>query len=214
MARLAPSAIFFDFDGVLVESTAIKAEAFASIYAPFGSEVLAAAIEHHEANEGISRLIKFRHCHKTLLGIELDDNALADLARHYTAEVEDRVIACDSVRGATEFLTQHHEEIPFFVISGTPDDELKRIVEQRHMAKYFREVRGSPETKDSILNELLKTYHLNPDHTLFVGDAMADYQAASRCSVPFLGRVAKKRPTPFPEGTNLIEDLFGLETLF
>jgi len=204
------NAIFFDFDGVIVESIAIKTEAFSAFYAPYGPDVLAAALVHHESFEGISRLIKFRHCHKTLLGIDLDDDALDELARAYTADVEDRIIACDGVSGAEEFLARYHEKFHLFVVSGTPEVELQRIVDARNLSHYFTEVRGSPDTKDVIVGGLLERYALIADRTLFVGDAMADFNAARECDVPFIGRVAPGRRSLFPDGTSVIEDLTTL----
>lgn len=214
MAPLHPNAVFFDFDGVIVESTAIKTEAFSAVYAPYGPEVLATAIAHHKANEGISRTIKFRHCHKALLGIDLDDVALAELARAYTAEVEDRVVVCDGVAGAEDFLVLHYQRIPLFVVSGTPEDELRRITDRRDLTQYFTEVRGSPATKDAIVTELLERCDLNAAETLFVGDAVADYHAATACGVPFIGRVARGRNNPFPDDIKIIENLTTLDIFF
>ncbi len=209
-----PSAIFFDFDGVIVESTAIKTEAFSTHYASHGPDVLAASIAHHEAHEGISRLIKFRHCHKVLLGINLDDAALTELARAYTAEVEDRVVACDGVSGAEDFFVRYHAQIPLFVVSGTPEDELRRITDRRNLTRYFTQVRGSPATKDAIVMELLERHRLNAADTLFLGDAMTDYHAAVACGVPFIGRVAPGRGNPFPGSVKVIEDLTTLRVIF
>jgi len=210
----SPSAVFFDFDGVIVESIAIKTAAFSSIYAPHGPDVLAAAVAHHEANEGISRLIKFRHCHKTLLGIDLDNDALDALAETYAAEVEDRVVACDGVNGATDFLARHHTRIPLFVVSGTPENELQRITDRRNLSVYFKEVRGSPASKETIVRELLDRYTLTPADSLFVGDAMADHRAAKLCGVPFIGRVAPQRKNPFPDNSRIINDMNGLGAFF
>lgn len=214
MNQSYPAAIFFDFDGVIVESIEIKNNAFATIYEPFGDDIVSAALEHHKANEGISRLIKFRHCHKALLGIDLDDDSLYELAQTYTSIVEDRVVACDSVAGAEAFLTKHHQQIMMFVVSGTPEDELQRIAERRSLSLYFKEVRGSPKTKDAILSELLARYGLDLAKTLFVGDAMADYRAATACGVPFIGRVASECENPFPSETLIIEDMTTLKLFF
>ncbi len=212
MGRSYPAAIFFDFDGVIVDSTAIKTEAFASIYEPYGNETVEAVLEHHKANEGISRLLKFRHCHKTLLGIDLDDDALGELAETYTALVEENVVSCAGVAGAEEFLKKHNDRIMLFVVSGTPEDELQRIAERRGLSGYFREVRGSPATKDVIVRDLLARYDIDPNQAFFVGDAMADYRAAITCGIPFIGRVTPGHDNPFPPEVAVIDDLTRLES--
>jgi phosphoglycolate phosphatase-like HAD superfamily hydrolase len=195
---------------VLTESADVKAAAFAELYGGYGAEVLAAVMAHHEAHEGISRIEKIRHCHREILGIDLSPEELAALARRYSDLVEDQVVACAWVAGAREFLEAHSGRLPLFVVSGIPEDELGRVVERRGMGRYFTAVRGSPALKDAIIREVLAAHRLAAERTVFVGDAMTDYNAAIATGVPFLGRVAPGRASPFPEGTATIPDLTGL----
>ena len=204
-------AIFFDFDGVLAESIAIKEQAFRDLYGEFGSQVVAGALAHHKANEGISRLHKIRHCHKAFLGIELDDEGVAALGRRYSEQVEDAVIACDWVAGARAFLEAHRGQLPMFVVSGTPDDELKRVVDGRAMAHFFTSVHGSPPRKPPIVRDLLDAHGLSPSRSVFVGDAMTDHDAARATGLDFVGRVPPGRESPFPAGTRTLPDLTALE---
>lgn len=203
-------AVFFDFDGVLAESAQIKADAFATLYAGYGGWVLAAVMAHHKTREGISRVEKIRHCHKAILGVELTPEELDTLARRYSTEVEERVISCAWVKGAREFLETHAGRLPLFVISGTPEDELCRVVERRGMGRYFTGVRGSPPGKAPIICEILDAQGLSPSRVLFIGDAMTDYEAAQATGVYFLGRVAPGRTSPFPAGTTTVTDLTAL----
>lgn len=204
-------AIFFDFDGVLVESLRIKADAFSALYEEFGAEVLARVLAHHKANEGISRLTKIRHCHKEFLGVDLTERELAALGRRYSSLVEDAVVSCPGSPGAEAFLDAHHKRIALFVVSGTPESELNRVVERRGMGAYFRAVHGSPRLKDDIVSQVVAENGYQAKRTLFVGDAMADFEAARATGVPFIGRVAAGRADPFPEGTEVIPDLTHLK---
>jgi phosphoglycolate phosphatase len=212
-ARMLYQSVFLDFDGVLVESAAIKAKAFQALYREYGPDVVARVATHHKANEGISRLVKIRHCHQAFLGIALSDRELAELGETYTAQVEDRVATCDDVAGARDFLESHHRDIPLFVVSGTPEDEVRRIAERRKITGYFVEVRGSPLGKEDILRDLLDRHGLMPDGALFVGDAMADWDAATACGVDFLGRVSPGDDNRFPAGTRTVPDLTTLGTV-
>lgn len=203
-------AICFDFDGVLVESPSIKKQAFVTLYREFGSEVVAGVLAHHAAQEGISRLEKIRHCHKAFLGADLSDDEVAALGRRYSTEVESQVVACAWVAGAKEFLETHHRRLPLYIISGTPEDELRRITDQRGMSRYFSAIYGSPRRKEPILEQILFDNGYATERILFIGDAMTDYDAAMTTGVPFLGRVAPGRASPFPQGTKIIPDLTGL----
>ena len=75
------------------------------------------------------------------------------------------------------------------------------------MGNYFTEVRGSPPGKEEIVRDQLSRYDLTGEKPLFIGDAMADWRAASTCGQDFLGRVAPSEKSPFPKGTATVEDL-------
>lgn len=205
-----PDAIFFDFDGVLVESNAIKVDAFERLYAGYGPTILSRVMDYIEGKEGISRVEKIRHAHDVFLGIKLSDAELAILAGRYSRLVEDAVVACPWVAGAREFLEAHHGRLPLFVVTGTPEDEIKRIVASRAMDHYFTEVRGSPLRKPVIVRDLLARHDLTATRSVFVGDAPFDHETAYQTGLRFIGRVPTGRPTPFPVDTEIAADLTDL----
>lgn len=203
----ATRALIFDFDGVIVESEHIKSRAFAAMYRGHGEAVAAAAVAHHEANGGISRRQKIRHLHRTLLGIELGEGELEALCRQFSVLVEDEVVACERVPGAYEVLEAQHGQRPMFIVSGTPQEELVRIIAGRGLDRWFTEVWGSPPEKSPTIRDILARHGVAPDEVLFIGDAAADWRAAQETGVRFLGRVASGKPSPFPPGTPVISDL-------
>lgn len=210
---IALRAVFFDFDGVLVESTVIKSQAFRELYTPYGADVLEQVLAHHAAHEGISRVDKIRYCHREYLGRSLGDAELAELADRYSKLVEAAVIECPPVAGSLEFLDAVHGRLPVFVVSGTPEDELRRIVEARRIGHLLTAVYGSPTKKDVIVRTVLAAQGLVAAETVFVGDAMTDYRAAEATGVRFIGRVADRAGNPFPDGTQTLPDLDGLAAL-
>jgi hypothetical protein len=46
--------VFFDFDGVLVDSTATKTNAYREIFKPYGPEIVEKIVAHHQRHGGIS----------------------------------------------------------------------------------------------------------------------------------------------------------------
>lgn len=203
-------AIIFDFDGVIVESEHIKSRAFAALYWEHGSEVVDAAVAHHEANGGISRKQKIRWVHRTLLGIDVDAAMLDDLGHQFSALVKDEVVACDEVPGARAVLDAQVGLRPMFIVSGTPHEELLQIIDRRGLAGYFTEVHGSPPEKPVTVADILARHRLDARHVLFVGDAAADLRAARATGTRFVGRLADGKPSPFPPGTPVIRDLTQL----
>jgi phosphoglycolate phosphatase-like HAD superfamily hydrolase len=204
------AAVLLDFDGTLVESLAVKIEAFRKLYAPFGSEVEERAVAHYRAHTGVSRLERIRHCHRELLGAEPSDAVVKQISDRFGELVEDRVVASAWVPGAEAFLAAYCGVLPLFVVSATPQAELDRIVARRGMDRYFVDIFGSPPDKMAILHEIIATHWLAPETVVMVGDGRADHDAAAANGVRFVGRVPPGEPDPFPPATARIADLAGL----
>ena len=204
------SAIFFDFDGVLAESLDIKIRAFTELYREYGPEVLERVLAHHRAHGGVSRIQKIRHCHREMLGIQLEPEELMALGRRFSELVVDAVVASAWVDGARELLDGLAGRLPMFVVSGTPEPELHEIIGRRGMDGYFVVARGSPPDKITVIRELLDAHDLAAERVLFVGDAMTDYDAARATGLRFVGRVAPGEESPFPPATAIVPDLTSL----
>ena len=209
-------AFFFDFDGVLADSVEVKTRAFAKLFEPHGAKVVSKVIAHHRRYGGMTRVEKFRHYYSEYLGRNLNDERLADLCRRFSELVVDEVVAAPEIDGAEEFLQRWCRRLACFVISATPDEEIKQIVKRRGMAEYFKEVLGAPVDKRKNLEILLAKYNLNPSRCFFFGDAESDYLAAHTCGVDFYGIVPGEdapliRARP---GVRWTKDFTGFERKF
>jgi beta-phosphoglucomutase-like phosphatase (HAD superfamily) len=195
--RSSWQAIFFDFDGVIADSTAVKVRAFTTLFAPFGPEIQELVVRYHLENGGMPRLEKIRHCHAVFVGQPIDDTDLKRQGQAFSAMVRDEVVAASYIGGALATLLKLQlSKTPCFVVSGTPEEEMRDIVDRKGLSPYFREVHGSPRAKSAIVADIVRRYQLVPDQCLFIGDALADYRAALDTGLHFLGIV--------PEGTHSI----------
>lgn len=202
-------AVVFDFDGVLVESVAVKTRAFAALYSGYGPAIVAQVVAYHLEHGGMSRFEKFRHFHREFLGRPLSEAEEAKLGAQFSELVEDAVVTAPWIGGAREFLESWHGRLPLFVASGTPDAELKRIVERRGMARYFAGARGSPASKGEIISGFVTGRGLDRNRVLMVGDAATDLQGAIEAGVSFLG-VAAAPQHAFPATVPVVPDLARL----
>ncbi|WP_052128857.1 HAD family hydrolase [Neosynechococcus sphagnicola] len=205
-------AIAFDFDGVILESTAIKTQAFRQLFQDY-PEQLEAIVQLHLEKAGISRFEKFRIIYQDYLQQPLEEETLANLGVRFSQQVYEAVLACPFVAGAEEFLRSRAPDYPLYIASGTPEAELQAIVHQRHLKGFFQGVYGSPASKQAILQRILHEQQLQPSELLMIGDAIADYQGAKATAVPFVGRVEAGKPNPFPSqgAIALIADLWDLD---
>jgi len=195
-------AIFFDFDGVIADSVNVKTEAFAEMFKPFGKDIQQRVIEYHLSHGGVSRYEKFKHWYKEFFNIDLKQEEVDELSERFSELVLRKVINAPYISGAKEALEYcAKNSIPSYVVSGTPEEEIKRIVLDRGLDGYFIEVHGSPRHKDEITSDILNRKKHKPSMCLFIGDAMSDYNAAMKNGVRFLGIVGSANESIFPAGT-------------
>lgn len=199
----------FDFDGVLVESVDVKTRAFAALYSGYGPGVVAKVVAYHLEHGGISRFEKFRHFHRKFLGQPLSAAEEAKFGAQFSELVEDAVVDAHWIGGAREFLEAWHDRMPLFVASGTPDEELKRIVGRRGMTHYFAGVRGSPASKAEIISGFVTGHGLDRHRVLMVGDAGNDLQGALAAGVGFIG-ISTAPDHAFPATVPVLPDLARL----
>lgn len=199
--------VFFDFDGVIVDSVEAKITAFGELYDEFGPEIRAEVEAYQRAVPGETRFAKIPHFHRDLLGIHLSEGEVMEWCNRLSAIVLDQVVASPLMDDVSEVLAGLiRNGTAAHVVSGTPHGELQVIVDRKGLRPFFRSTRGSPETKASIVRDIMAQDRLDADRCLFVGDAMTDYDAARECGIAFLGRSAPDAD-PFPGGTMVVERL-------
>jgi HAD superfamily hydrolase (TIGR01549 family) len=179
--------IIFDFDGVLAESVHIKTQAFYKLYEPFGVNVAEKVVQHHKANGGMSRFEKFPYYHKILLNKDLSLNEIENFSTKFSKLVLNGVIDCDEVTGAEWFLEKYKKKKKW-IVSATPTNEIIEIVKKRQLSRYFIDIYGSPAKKSKIVKKIISEYSLNQKDTVFLGDAIADFEAARLNGIDFLLR--------------------------
>lgn len=203
------SAILFDFDGVLAESVKVKTDAFAALYEDYGPCVVKDVVAYHLRNGGISRYEKIRHYQTVILGQPTTEEEIEELASRFADISSALVVSSEWVPGARAILEEEYLKRPLFVVSGTPEMELHSTVNARGMAHFFQGVYGSPATKAAIIDRIITKHKFNPEKVIMIGDSTTDYDAVAEYGrgMCFVGRVAERDTSPFPDGTPLITDL-------
>lgn len=204
-------AIAFDFDGVLVESVDIKTNAFRRLFSNETPELVEQIVEYHLRNAGLSRFVKFKAIYRNILKRPLPEAKFQQLCQKFADVVVEEVVACPWVDGAQEFLQKYRERYSFFIVSGTPEEELQEIVRQRGMTALFREILGSPRTKEVLLQEVLARYALRSEEVIFVGDSETDWLASQRTGVKFVFRKSPGMPGLHNFSGPSVASLFSLD---
>jgi HAD superfamily hydrolase (TIGR01549 family) len=204
-------AIIFDFDGVILESAIIKTAAFAEVVKDYPREQADAFVKYHMAHMGISRHVKFKYFIEEILHEPYTDDKEKELADDFERIVYEQVMKCSFVPGAKEFLEKNYDKYDLYIASGTPDEEMGRVIEGRSLKRYFKGVYGSPAKKTEIIRAILKKDGLNKSEAIFVGDAGTDMKAAEETGLVFIGRNTSENTDVFENVTYKIDNLMQIE---
>jgi phosphoglycolate phosphatase-like HAD superfamily hydrolase len=196
--------IIFDFDGVICDSVNVKTEAFAAMYNAYGHEVVAKVVQYHHEHGGISRYEKFRYYHKELLGITLTEEEVMKMGDTFSSIALQKVIDSPYLPGVLDFIKASQQDADLFICTGTPETEIRIILDEKGLANFFKAVYGAPKSKADIIREIMQTYQMTAEQLEFYGDAMTDYNAAKATNIKFTG--VYSAITSFPEGTVVIKD--------
>ena len=183
--------MFFDFDGVVLESGDIKTDAFIELFSGLGIDE--EVRQHHLANQGISRYDKFKWITENLLKLDYSKKQELDLGERFASIVTQKVIDSPFVAGFEKMIESiRNKEIYCVVASGTPEVELHSIIQKKQLSDFFDEVHGSPRKKDEIVLEVLSRKKFDRSECLFFGDASTDFEAAELVGIDFFARLTSE----------------------
>ncbi len=181
-------AIVLDFDGVIVESNAVKDAAFSEFFARYPQYTEAMQV-YHDDNHALPRRHKFAYLVEVLMQRPGDAELINNIVEEFSALTAARVIACPEVPGAEVFLEEFAKHVPLYISSVTPQEELLRIIEARGISSHFRHVFGNPpHPKAEAIGVVLERERLQPNEIAFVGDSESDRQVALQTGLIFFAR--------------------------
>ncbi len=199
--------LIFDFDGVIVESNGIKEEAFRILFSRFPDQ-LEEMMRYHTAHVSASRVFKFNYL-LSLLGKTGDESLHQQLMADFSVITLNLMKQVSFVTGATAFLA-NWPQIPKYLASVTPIDDLLVILDNLKLTHYFKGIYGCPPwTKPNAIRDILLQERIDPAAALLIGDSAGDQRSAKETGIHFL---ARNSGLPFDEPLPLsFPDLHTLE---
>ena len=180
-------AIVCDFDGTLVDSNPIKWRAFERCFtdlpAPLRESAWTYCRRHHHTPRGE----KFRHVYEQILQQPYTAEIAQRLERQFEEHTTAAIIRAPEIPGAGAFLASMGRSCLVAVLSSTPHELLRQIIEARGWATHVGLMRGAPVRKADWLRQLCATQGY-PGHAVVVfGDMAEDAVAAHEAGCRFVG---------------------------
>jgi phosphoglycolate phosphatase len=192
--------VVFDFDGTLVDSNAVKREAYDRIVAahPDGAATIARAIAEAPGDRH-SVFARYAEL-QAAAGFVSPEAGL--LARLYAGTVDAAVAAAPEKPHARKLLEALlRSQVPSHVSSATPLSSLRWIVERRGWTGCFQSLHGRPSTKVQTLAHLMEKHGVPADAIAVVGDGEDDAASAAAhgCRFFAVGAARGARVYELPE---------------
>lgn len=177
--------VIWDFDGVIKDSVGVKADAFAGLFPDGPPELVARVRHHHLENGGVARYEKIPIYADWAREFGLSTDAETLLARFSTVVIE-RVISSDWIPGVEAVLRTRKNDKRYFLLTATPEDEIREIIRALDLADAFDDIRGAPRSKTENAEDLMRQHDLKGDRCVVIGDSRSDLDAAITLGARFI----------------------------
>ena len=180
--------IFWDFDGVILDSMPIRDFGFVKIFEEFDKNLVDKLLEYHTLNGGLSRYVKIRYFYNTLLGSEVSDEKVQELADKFSTIMKAELTNKKYLIGETvDFIEKNYKNYNFHIVSGSDGKELNYLCKELKLSEYFKTIEGSPTHKNDLVKNILEKYNYNSKECILIGDSINDFDAANINGMKFYG---------------------------
>lgn len=178
--------VIFDCDGVILDSNSLKIAAMRNAL----STLKISTIEVEQCtsffaeNFGKSRFFHIDHFVNNILSIEksLIELSKNELLTSYSQQCKSLYLVAQATPSIITLLTKC--TATKYVASGSEQQELRGVFQQRELDSYFENIFGSPEKKVNHVTSILNKHPSSK--AVMIGDAVSDLEAAKDNNIDFI----------------------------
>lgn len=180
--------LFWDFDGVILNSMHVRDLGFREIFREFPNDKVDELIAYHRLNGGLSRYVKIPYFFDEIVHVPYTEEDVQRLANEFS-EIMRRELTNKSnlILDAVDYLKANHEHYNFHVVSGSDQDELRFLCKELEVAEFFISIHGSPTPKKQLVADLIAEHQYNKAKSGLIGDSINDAEAAEVNQIQFFG---------------------------
>lgn len=201
--------ILFDFDGVILDSSTVKEDAFRKVLRDFPREAVESLVEYHRGNGGLSRYHKFGYFLDSICGQKPDPDLVARWSREFSEAAKEQLAdPARLIADTLAFIRKERREM--HIVSGADGDEVRWLCDRLDLSRHFRTVQGSPTPKVELVARLLAGEGWKKEETVLIGDSVNDLRCAADNGIAFYGY---NNPALRAHTDRYIESFAGFELL-
>ncbi len=180
--------IFWDFDGVIMDSNSVRDLGFEKVLADYPKESIVELMKFHHQNGGLSRYVKFRYFFENILKQEITEDKIQELANSFSVIMKSLLVNPKLlIEDSISFIKSNFENYSMHIVSGSDQNELRFLCKQLEIDAYFKTINGSPKPKTEWVNLLIKAHEYELSKCLLIGDSINDLEASKENNISFMG---------------------------
>jgi phosphoglycolate phosphatase-like HAD superfamily hydrolase len=177
----------FDCDGVILDSNRLKVSAMRQSLQGlqrFAESEIDQCVQFFAENFGKSRFFHIRHFVGNILTLSQADadQYYEALLGQYSAACKQLYLEAGIAPGFIEYITALEGDK--YVASGSAQDELRWVFQQRGLDVWFRAIYGSPTPKNEIVANIVNSHP--GKKIVLIGDSVSDFNASAANNVNFV----------------------------
>mgnify|MGYP005646003315 CR=1 FL=1 len=180
--------VFFDFDGTLVDSAAVKRQAFFDLFPDTEGHTKVVQMVL-EADPDGSRYLVIPRMVEEMRRIDImvpEDGNSDRLTQQYARNVLHAVCRATEMPGAKHLLeTLHSKNTSLYLCSNTPHEAIVPLVKAKHWDGYFQDIVGYPTVKDDFVRRTIERNGVPVERVAYIGDGISDRKAAASSGIKF-----------------------------
>lgn len=179
--------LFWDFDGVVIDSNKVRERGFIEVLSAFKKQEVDQLLTFHYANGGLSRYVKFRYFFEVIKKENISEDKILEYAGAFSAIMKklltDRGLLIEKT---LQYIDRNYKKYKMFLVSGSDQEELRFLCRELGIAHYFKSILGSPTPKTEIVSHLINLNQFSKDKCIMIGDSKNDYDAAHANGIHFV----------------------------
>lgn len=180
--------IFWDFDGVILDSMSDRDYGFEEIFKSFDKLHVKKLLEYHRVNGGLSRYVKIKYFFNSILNKNITEEEVLFYAKEFSKIMRKKLVNRNNlIKETVYFIKRNFNNYNFHIVSGSDQEELRFLCQELQLANFFLTIEGSPIPKKQLVSNILKTYNYLSNNCCLIGDSINDFEAAKANNIIFYG---------------------------